>query len=421
MRIYIEPHGCSLSYGEAELMQQLAEEIGFEQVANESEADVLVLHTCAVIESTERKMYTRIEKLKGLGKPFVVSGCLASIAGNKITELAPESVILPAQELEKFKNILETFTSANLMQAPKQRRKEISAVIPIATGCLGSCSFCITRIARGELRSKAVEYVLRQAHLALERGARELRLAAQDTACYGMDIGSSLPELVSKIAALEYEFRLRIGMMNVNTAIPILQKLISCYDSEKVYKFLHLPLQSGSQRILYKMARNYSIEDFMKIVAEFRRNFPNLTLSTDLIVGFPGETEEDHRTTVSLIKALKPDIVNIKAFSPRANTKAFNLKPRVNSKVVKARTKELSELRLRISKENFEKYVGSEQRILVTERGKHNTFVGRTSCYKPVVLKESVALGKFVHTKITKAESTYLLGELANFTTQAKI
>ncbi|MEW6070287.1 MAG: TRAM domain-containing protein, partial [Candidatus Thermoplasmatota archaeon] len=154
-------------------------------------------------------------------------------------------------------------------------------------------------------------------------------------------------------------------------------------------------------------------------VEEFRSVYPNLTLSTDIIAGFPGETEEDYQATVRSLKQIKPDIVNIKAFSPRANTEAFNLKPRVNSKVVKKRTKELSELRLELSKDNFEKYVGSEQRILVTESGKNNTFVGRTSCYKPVVIKETVELGKFVDAKITKAESTYLLGELVNSATES--
>ncbi|MEW6069042.1 MAG: radical SAM protein, partial [Candidatus Thermoplasmatota archaeon] len=266
MRIYIEPHGCALSYGEAELIEELAENNGFEIVDTPNEANLLVLHTCIVIESTERKMYTRLKFLSSYKKPLIVSGCLPSVYPDNILEISPESILVPAQQLQKFKNILETFNSSNLERSILQRKRKISAVIPIATGCLGNCSYCITKIARGALKSKELRNILECVSSALERGAKEIRLAAQDTACYGLDIGTSLPELVNKITALQYEFKLRIGMMNVNTALPILDELISCYRSEKVYKFLHLPLQSGSQRILDKMNRNYNTEDFVKVV-----------------------------------------------------------------------------------------------------------------------------------------------------------
>jgi MiaB/RimO family radical SAM methylthiotransferase len=218
-----------------------------------------------------------------------------------------------------------------------------------------------------------------------------------------------LPELINDLTKISGDFRLRIGMMNPDTILPILDELIDSYNDEKVFKFLHLPVQSGDDIILQKMRRNYAVNDFRFIVEKFRKAFNDVTLSTDVIVGFPPETDEQFQKSCELIKETKPDIVNVKAFSPRPKTKAYTMK-RLDTKIVKGRTRKISKLRLEISKKNFERLVGKKEKILTTEFGKNNTVVGRTNAYRPVVIKNKISLGRFIDVKITGSGNTYLKG-----------
>jgi MiaB/RimO family radical SAM methylthiotransferase len=205
---------------------------------------------------------------------------------------------------------------------------------------------------------------------------------------------------------------MRVGMMNPFTALKNLDSIIQGFDNPKIYKFLHLPVQSGDNDILKKMDRKYYVEDFLKIIKKFRVNYPNITISTDIIVGFPTETEEQFQSTVNLLKKVKPDITNITRFSARPFTKAKSMDGRIKTEVVKQRSKILTELCNNISKENNEKHVGKKYSILITEKGKNNTLVGRTDDYKPVVIKEKTALGDLINAEITEAAPTYLVGSI---------
>lgn len=400
-----------MNYGEAKIMEDIVSE-RHEIVNNVDDADVLVLATCIVIESTERRMINRIKEFSSTGKNLVVAGCMASAEKEKIKNIAPTAKILPPDELCKILGMIDgtkNYKTKLYPYPPKRKEKRVEAIIPISSGCLGKCSFCITKIARKNLKSYPPDSIGKCVERAVNLGYKEIRITAQDTGAYGKDIDKNLPELINNLTKISGDFKLRIGMMNPDTVLPALDELLDSYSDEKVFRFLHLPVQSGDDEILQKMGRNYRVDDFRYIVRRFRGAFNDITLSTDIIAGFPTETSQQFQKSCELIKETKPDIVNVKAFSPRPKTKAYTMK-RLDSKIVKGRTKKLSKLRLEISKKNFESFVGRKEKILTAEFGKNNTVIGRTDAYRPVVIKDKIDLGRFVDVKIIDAYDTYLKG-----------
>ncbi len=398
-----------MNYGEARIMEDIVSE-KHEIVNSVDEADVLVLVTCIVIESTERRMINKIKKFSSTGKKLVVTGCMASAEKEKIKKIAPGAKILPPKDIHKILELTDGIKDNKQRFYPlKRKENRVEAIIPISSGCLGKCSFCITKIARGNLKSYPMDNVVQCVERAVSLGYKEIRITAQDTGSYGRDIGKNLPELINNLTKIPNEYKIRIGMMNPDNILPMVDELIDSYRNEKVFKFIHLPVQSGEDKILQKMQRNYIVKDFKYIINRFREAFDDITFSTDIIVGFPSETDEDFRKSCELIKETKPDIVNIKAFSPRPKTKAYAMK-RLDTKIVKKRTREISELRLEISKKNFEKNVGKKEKVLTTEFGKNNTMMGRTNAYRPVVIKNKIELGRFVNVRIINYGGTYLRG-----------
>jgi threonylcarbamoyladenosine tRNA methylthiotransferase CDKAL1 len=276
-----------------------------------------------------------------------------------------------------------------------------------------SCSYCITCKARGKLRSFPVAEIKNNVKDAIRQGCKEIRITAQDTASYGLDIGLNLGVLLKEIVRLDGDYRVRVGMMNPYTLKKNFDEILNWFQNTKIYNFIHLPFQSGSNNILRKMNRKYTVEEFEVIVKKFRNIFPNLTLATDVIVGFPTESDEDFQKTVKLLETVKPDITNITRFSARPFTEAKKMKGRVDTKISKTRSKFLTDFCSNISKENNKKFVGKNFDVLITERGKNNTMISRTDCYKPVVLKEkNLDIGQTINVKILKAENTYLVGNI---------
>jgi MiaB/RimO family radical SAM methylthiotransferase len=243
-------------------------------------------------------------------------------------------------------------------------------------------------------------------------GRRELRLTAQDTALYGLDQRDKvdLPSLLREITSIDGDFMVRVGMMNPDSVSPILRHLMWAFVDPKVFKFLHIPVQSGSDEVLKSMGRGYRVVDFLDVVQRFREAIPELYLSTDIIAGFPGETDEDHMATIKLLDAVRPDVVNLKAFSARPGTEAKAMNGRVHTSVVKARTEELHELKKKISCENLAAQNGREMDVLLTERPKPGSTMGRSMEYRPIVIKGEATLGKIVRVRVTGRRGDYLLG-----------
>ena len=402
MKVYFERYGCTLNKGETDVIEEVAINRGYNVVNKPECADRIVLSTCAVIETTERHMLKRVKELSSLNKELFVTGCLARYRSEEIEKYENAHAI---KEIDVEKLLRESSSTKNAT-------KEFHiANLPISKGCTGNCSYCVTRIIKGKLKSYDIDLLTEKARDFIEKGAKEIRIASQDNGCYGFDRGrGTLPELINRISSIRGDFRIRVGMMTPNNFAKIEPDLLNSYENEKVYKFLHLPIQSGDDKILKAMGRKYTVSEYMEMIERFREEFDDLMLSTDVIVGFPGESDANFMKTYELIEKIKPNIVNITRFSPRKGTDAAEMSNKIIGRTCKHRSRMLTQLAREIGSEMNKKWVGKEMEIMIVESGKNGSVVGRSNSYRPVVIKDRLPLGSFVKTKIVDATSTYLIG-----------
>jgi MiaB-like tRNA modifying enzyme len=410
-----------MNRADSEILLGLATKAGHEVVSNLERSDLVIINTCAVKGTTYRKMLRRLRELKQLdGKRVVVAGCLPLIDLKSIDEIGVFQGIISCKSISKFGEVLNQISKGrtNIKElfhetcerpgAPKVRSSPVTAIIPIAEGCNSHCSYCSVKLARGRLESFDGEEIVQEARSTVEAGYREILLTTQDTAAYGLDRGTSLPELLNKLISISGRFRIRVGMMNPKNVLPILAELVGAFENEKVYKFLHLPLQSGDDEILQAMRREYTVADFLRIVEKFREKIPDLYLCTDVIVGFPGEGNEEFARTYELIKKITPDKINISRFSPLPGTEASKL-PQVSGREIAARSREISALCREICLERNLSYLGREVGGFVIEPGEKGGYILRAENYKPVIIA-SGRPGEFLRVKVTEAFPTYLKG-----------
>ncbi|MBE6524276.1 MAG: tRNA (N(6)-L-threonylcarbamoyladenosine(37)-C(2))-methylthiotransferase [Thermoplasmata archaeon] len=407
MKYYVESYGCTMNYGEGRRLSRDMASMGYSEALCADDADIVILNTCTVVETTEKKMLARISELKKMKKEIIVTGCMAKVQPKRIEIRLPDSVILPPSDYHQFAQIV--MDRYGLAGPPLQTIQGTEAILPIAQGCLGNCSYCITKFARGRLLSYEPETLVKDFDSFVREGAKEILLTAQDTACYGFDIGTDLPTILSSMLRTEGDYRVRIGMMNPNHLKKIVDGLIRCMDDDRVYRFLHIPVQSGSNAILRNMHRGYTAESFLELVDVLRQNIPEISIATDIITGFPGETDEDHELTKELVKTLRADTLNITRFSSRPGTEAASMEL-LHGRILKERSTELTDLKNKVEYDVNKRLIGSRFRALATETGKEGTIV-RTGYYRPVVIREDIPLGTFVDVEITDCRSTYLFGQ----------
>ncbi|WP_461865885.1 tRNA (N(6)-L-threonylcarbamoyladenosine(37)-C(2))-methylthiotransferase [Thermococcus sp.] len=421
MRIHIETYGCTRNKADAEIMEALLVRAGYE-ISELNSADYVIVNTCAVKDPTEKHMRLRIKELLDSGKKVIVTGCLPHINPSVIDKRV--SAILGVKSIDRIAEAIsvaehggklvsvEGWRERNLdkLTLPRLWKPGVSFIVPISEGCLNGCTYCATRFARGVLKSYRPELVVKWVKEALAKGYKEIQLSSEDTGCYGFDIGTNLANLLEEIRTIDGEFRVRVGMMNPNHVIKFLDELIEVYQDEKIYKFLHLPVQSGDDEILKRMGRTYTVEEFEGIVKAFRREITELNLNTDIIVGFPGESEEAFQNTVELVKRVKPDKINVSRYSPRPGTIAARWKQLPGWKV-KERSRLLHRLRLQIAHEINQRYTGREIEVLTHGAGKKGGIEGRTMNYKEIILPKG-PIGEFLKVKVEKASTTYLIGRI---------
>jgi MiaB/RimO family radical SAM methylthiotransferase len=228
---------------------------------------------------------------------------------------------------------------------------------------------------------------------------------------YGLEFDSNLAKLLKEIVSIDRDFKIRVGMGNPKYILPYLDELINIMKSPKVFKFIHIPLQAGSDKILSAMKREYKASDFIHIVNRFKEAIPGISIMTDIICGFPGETEGDFNETLTVLRETQCDMVNVSRFWPRPGTPAARMK-QVDGAVAKERCKQVMELFHKIGEEHNKAFVGKQERIIITEQGKDSSFIGKNSNYKQVVVKGKFAIGKEIDVKITSASSLDLRGEV---------
>jgi MiaB-like tRNA modifying enzyme len=421
-RIHVEVFGCSANQADFEMVQGLLNEAGHSIVRNPKIAQASVILTCTVKTPTERKVVKQIRHIMEAGTPLIVAGCMPEAQRAFVSEIAPDASLVGPNNLLDVVEVVEATIGGERIEIlhgealdksclPRVRLNPIIHIAPIASGCIGSCSYCIVKRARGRLHSYPARTILINTERAITEGCKEIWVTAEDTAAY-MDEGIKLPELLEKLTNIKERFYIRVGMMNPENVLPILDELINTLASEKLFKFLHIPVQSGNNYILERMRRKYSVDDFREIVERVRKSIPKLTLSTDIICGFPGETEEQFQDSIKLIEEIEPDVLNISRFWPRPGTDASKMKDQIHGRITKERSRKLSMLWRHLSKEANQRWIGWEGEILIDKSGKGQSMVGRNFAYKPVVLKEDINIGDITKVRVTEANPGYLIGSI---------
>ncbi|MFQ5969540.1 MAG: tRNA (N(6)-L-threonylcarbamoyladenosine(37)-C(2))-methylthiotransferase [Nitrososphaerales archaeon] len=420
-KVWIEAYGCSASFADSEMIAGLLKSNGHELVDDVNSSDVNVIVTCSVKDSTANRMVYRIKDLTRSGKPLVVAGCLAKAEPSTVENLNPKASMLGPLSLDKTIGVVNSAltgsrqialldSSTGKVNLPRLRVNPIVGIVEIASGCLSECTFCQTKIAKGRLRSYRIGDVIRQIRHDLKDGCKEVWLTSTDNGPYGKDLKCNLADLINEACSIEGDFMIRVGMMNPLYVPFMLEELIEAYRSDKVFKFLHVPVQSGSDRVLSLMKRGHKASVFADIAKRFRKEFEHFTIATDVIVGFPGESEVDFQQTMDLIKEVEPDVVNISKFSSRRGTEA-SLMEKLNVKLVKERSKSMHELANSIGYRRNLTWTDWHGEILIDEVASDGV-QGRNFAYKPVFLQEKVPLGSRVSVKINSILNHSLLGEL---------
>ena len=414
MKVYFETYGCTANKSDESVAIGILKKENHKIVDEIDNADILVILTCTVIGTTEQRMLSRLRVFKKTNKKIIVAGCMPQVQSELIKSIVPNASLLPPHYIQYIDYIVreeELLVQKEKNKSIPKHFEGVSAPISIAKGCMFSCSYCITHFARGQLQSFSQDIIISDVKQAIDQGCKEILLTAQDTASYRFGTDDDLGCLLKNVCKVEGDFRIRVGMMNPYTAQTNIDSILSAYIHQKIYKFLHLPIQSGDNNILKQMNRKYHVEDFEKIVSMFRKKYPQITLSTDIIVGFPGESEEQFERSIKLIKKVKPEIINITRFSARPMTKAKTMKGRIPTEIVKDRSRRLTKICKEIARQVNAKHIGKEYNVLITKK-EDDAFIGRAENYKPVLIKEDVKVGEFASVKIVDSDSIHLFGKL---------
>lgn len=401
-------YGCTANKADSLRMEQILTSLGHIFTDNLLSSDLVIVNTCTVTRTTERKVLKFINSLSKTGKRIIVAGCMPAAQFDLLNEIDCQTVT--PSSLDDIVNVVDNNSTANFIRKTSPILKGVTGICSISTGCVGNCTYCIVKQARGELVSRPLPEIVNEIASLLHQGAKEIQLTSQDTAAYGLDIGVRLPELLNVISRFDGDHMIRIGMMNPFTLLDILDDMIGTFGDPHIFKFLHLPVQSGSNSILAHMNRNYTVEDFENIVRKFRAGYPGITISTDFITGYPAETDKDCQDTLRLLHKIKPQKVNITRYSSRPATKAAK-EYDMPDWIKKERSRALTKEHHLINNTIFSKRVGENIRILTTETGINNSTIGRDRYYTNIVVRERLPLGNWYNVRITEARKMYLIGK----------
>ncbi|WP_405265896.1 tRNA (N(6)-L-threonylcarbamoyladenosine(37)-C(2))-methylthiotransferase [Methanobrevibacter sp.] len=423
MKVFIESYGCTFNQADGQIIAGNLQANDIEIVDSIDEADVVIVNTCYVKLPTEDKMTFRIQKLQKEfpDKKIIVGGCMVEIDPEKLDKIGPDVSWIGPHQLNKSASVVNAtycgdviretgFSKESKVCVPKVGDDSLIHILQICEGCLGACTFCCTRFARGPLNSYPISDIVFEAQRAIENGACEIQLTAQDTAAFGRDSGEKLSDLIKEVANLKGDFRVRVGMMHPKNILNDVDEIIDAMKHPKVYDFIHLPVQSGSDKVLSEMRRGHTVEQYKNIVSKFKEEIPNVTLATDIIVGYPTESDEDFDETVKLLEEIKPSLIHLSKYQHRKGAISSSL-PEIPREIMKERSKFLSQIKEKITERENEELVDSIQKVLVIEKGSKGGYIAKTNSYIPVIV-DNVELGTFVDVKITEATSTYLKSEL---------
>jgi len=466
--IYIETYGCAANQNNSEILKGILTQSGYQITNNQDIAEIIILNTCIVKQKTENKIKRRIQDIskQSPNKLLIITGCMPETDAKQIKQLAPNTIQLGTHHFKDITKLIKNYQDNQLtdkkqdefleykeetkLSLPKIPQNKLISITQISEGCQGKCTYCKTRLAKGVLYSYPEDQILSSIESDLKNGAKEIWITSQDCANYGMDNVSifsqneiykeqkqeriisseklkvhkryqnnknnnlqKLPQLLNKILALKHNFKLRLGMSDPNNIYPIIDKLISLYHHKKMYKFLHIPIQSASNKVLKDMNRKYTIQQAEEIIKKFRKEIPDITITTDIIIGYPTETKQDFQQSLDFVKTYKPDVFNLSKMSIHKGTPAQKLKP-LPIKTINKRTTQIMKAHQETAKQNKERFLNKTIKIFINKKLENNLYKARDENYNIVLINsmDKSILGKNKEVKIKQVGVHHLIGEL---------
>jgi threonylcarbamoyladenosine tRNA methylthiotransferase MtaB len=427
-KVALHTLGCKLNYSETSSIGSQFLERGFETVDFQEEADVYVLNTCSVTESAERECRQIIRRaLRQNPQAFIiVTGCYAQLRPEEIAQIDGVDAVLGSNEKFKLFSLLEDFKKRDLTcisVTPTENLTEFGvahstdadsrtrAFLKIQDGCDYTCSFCTIPLARGASRSLAIKEVVNEFKKLLDAGYKEIVLTGVNVGDYGKNIGTNFFNLLNELIKIESEFRIRISSIEPNLLTDEIINLVA--ESEKLCNHFHIPLQSGSPRILKAMQRRYTVEDYKNLIYKLKNRLPDSGIGVDVIVGFPGESEEDFIHTHNFLRDLPHSYLHVFTYSERPDTKAISLSGRVDVQERKRRNNILRILSEKKRAKFYSDMVGKKQDVLFENVNKNSLMQGFTSNYVKVQSDYDEALtGQICPLTLTGANADICTGTI---------
>lgn len=432
---YVRSFGCQLNVSDGEKIKGLLKKAGYDFTDDEHEADIIILNTCAVRESAEDRVFGIIGSMKKLKEEnpsliIGISGCMTAQehVAEKIKKSYPQvdfvmgtsainslpSLLLECLKGKKFSADISEYDDFS-EQTEQVRESAFKASVPIMFGCNNFCTYCIVPYVRGRERSRLPEDIINEVKNLVDSGYKEIMLLGQNVNSYGKDLknGISFPELLRELNKINGDFIIRFMSSHPKDASHELIDAI--FECDKVANHLHLPVQSGSNTVLDRMNRRYTVEKYLETVEYIRKKSPDFSLTTDLIVGFPNETDDEFNSTLDLIKKVKYDNIYSFIYSRRTGTKASEIIDTISETVKGKRMRELLEVQREISTENYKRFIGRKMRVLVdsVSKKREGYVTGKSDEFIIVEFKGDKSLiGQFVETEITDAMNWAVTGKM---------
>jgi len=434
MKYWIITFGCQMNKSDSERIATVLENAGYQKASKINEADLIVVNMCSVRQSAVDRVYGKIKdfaKLKTYNSKLktLLTGCVLKQDRKKFAEKF--NYILDIKDLPKwpaFLNSTPPLKTKDYLKIKPKYSNNFSAFVPVMTGCNNFCAYCVVPYTRGPEISRPAEEIICEVKNLIKKGYKEIWLLGQNVNSYKgqsnpvakkrdrlnkrQDIEFiNFPQLLRKINDIPGNFWIRFTSSHPKDLSDELINVMA--DYKKVTEYLNLPVQSGDNEILKKMNRSYTIAQYKNLVKKIRKKIPNIALSTDVIVGFPGETKKQFEETLKLFKEVKFDMAYIAKYSPRPGTAAAKLKDNVSQEEKDRREKVLTKILKQTILENNKKYVGKEVEILVDKKKSKNQWLGKTRTHKNVLFEsKNNLLGKFIKVRITRALPWGLKGRI---------
>jgi tRNA-2-methylthio-N6-dimethylallyladenosine synthase len=429
-KVYIETYGCQMNLSDTEIVLSVLSDFGYNETSSINESDIIFLNTCSVRENAETKIFNRLKHIKGLKRknPAKVVGILGCMAERLKQELIEKEkvvdIIVGPDEYRKLPNLIENLYATGekgiAVKLSKEetydditpvRKEGISAWISVMRGCDKFCTFCVVPFTRGRERSRKVSSIVTESKKLYEDGIKEITLLGQNVNSF-KDDGRDFADLLKRVALEVPDMRIRYATSHPYDCSRKLLDTMAEY--ENICNYIHLPVQSGSERVLKLMNRLYSIEHYLEVLYYAKSIMPDVGLSTDIITGFPAETEYDHKMTLELMEKAEYDYAYTFAYSPRENTKSFKMIDDVPQDVKMRRLDEIIQLQRKLSLKTNKKLVGMTKEILLESESKKSGefLMGRTDCNKSVIVpRRNYLIGDKIKVKIIKSNSATLFAE----------